>query len=46
MGEESNIEKLFKAMDQNKDGFVTKEVMRSVQHSHGEVDFTLLAFIN
>ena len=46
LGEENHIERIFKTMDKDNDGFVTKEVMRSVQHSHGEVDFTLLAFIN
>ena len=46
LGEENHIERIFKTMDKDNDGFVTKEVMRSVQHSHGEVDFTLLAFID
>ena len=46
LGEENHIERIFKTIDKDNDGFVTKEVMRSVQHSHGEVDFTLLAFIN
>ena len=30
MGEESTIEKLFKNMDKNRDGFVTKQVKKSL----------------
>ena len=30
MGEESHIEKVFKSMDKNGDGFVTKEEFQSV----------------
>ena len=30
MGEESHIEKIFKSMDKNGDGFVTKEEFQSV----------------
>ena len=29
MGEESHIEKLFKSMDKNNDGFVTKKVVQA-----------------
>ena len=31
MGEESHIEKLFKSMDKNNDGWVAREVMNSIQ---------------
>ena len=39
MGEESTIEKLFKNMDKNGDGFVTKQVEKSIFPKVKKINF-------